>query len=144
MIIKHPRLLLFLLIIFFVTTLIVIFLVFNHYQNYAGKYDPFLNIEIIYGKNYSLADLEFIGIHESSHKIWFNDISKEDINKYITIFNDSNIFVSDYAKTNAAEDFADTIAYNTHCEFDITTVPDDRQEFFKNLKMKDIVKTIQK
>ena len=139
---KHPRLILVLIISAVILLISLGLASVYHYNNYSGYYDPIFNNITIYGKDYDLGTLESIGNHESAHKFWFKDMTKEQRIRYGQIFKDANEFVSDYAKTNVAEDFADTVAYNTLCDLDLTSMPADRREFFKTISIGGITEII--
>jgi len=140
--IQHPRLVTFVLLAAGVVIIAWLISMVYHYNNYSGSYNSNINMITIYGKDFDLGTLEIIGIHEASHKFWFKDMTQAQRDEYELIFNGANTYVTDYAKTNAAEDFADTIAYNTICDLDTTRISEDRRQFLRDLSMPGIIKII--
>jgi len=140
--IYHPRLMVILLTLLGLVTAGFCFKMAWVNANFSGQYDPFFNVYHVQGRDFDLGTLQFIGTHESAHKYWFKDMNESQRKEYEAIFMGSNEFVTNYAKTNAAEDFAETYAYTTICELDITRMPADRRQFFYNLNIPGIIKII--
>jgi len=141
-IIPHPRFFTMLMIALVLSLIAFVGININQYYNSNGKYDYVFNIISVYPKDYTLSEIQFISTHEGSHKVWFKDLSDSQRDAYTKIFEDSNEFVTDYAKTNSAEDFAETIAANTLCVFYVDYVSEDRKKFFEDLEMPGMVKNI--
>jgi hypothetical protein len=116
------------------TILIFLFMVFNIYFNTGGGYLQHANVVMLFPKENTLNDVMYISSHEIGHYIWFIKLTEEERNEYIKIFNNSTENVTEYAKRNVQEDFAETFAWTVGYKIYPEDVPYDRKEFFEKLK----------
>jgi len=66
-------------------------------------------------KDSSLKETEDVFYHELGHKVWYVYMTDAERLKYEYLFNTTNSFVSDYAKTSLTESFAeDYMFYRTN------------------------------
>jgi len=110
--------------------LLIIFLLIGVTLRSAGIYSKELNVISIFPKNYSFAETLFVSSHEVGHYVYFTKLTQEQRNEYERLFADSNEFVDEYARTNAAESFAEEFAYTITYNVNIVTVPKEHQKFF--------------
>lgn len=84
--------------------------------NVAGVYfesvDSRLNKEIhVYGQFLSWERLDYIWYHEKCHYYWYNELTYEEKEAYIHIYDNAEFFVNEYAQTEYQEDFAESCMY---------------------------------
>jgi hypothetical protein len=116
------------------TILIFLFMAFNIYFNTGGGYLQHANVVMLFPKENTLNDVMYISSHEIGHYIWFTKLTEEERNKYIEIFNNSTEHVTEYAKRNVQEDFAETFAWTVEYRIYPEYAPYNRKEFFEKLK----------
>jgi len=110
--------------------LLIIFLLIGVTLRSAGIYSKELNIISVFPKDYSFAETLFVSSHEVGHYVYFTKLTQEQRNEYERLFADSNEFVDEYARTNAAESFAEEFAYTITYNVNTITVPKEHQKFF--------------
>jgi len=71
--------------------------------------------------------------HEVGHYIYYELMFNKFVEDYEKIFVNSQEFVSDYAKTNAEEDFAETFSEALEFKINWDKIPKDRLPFFKKV-----------
>ena len=59
-------------------------------------------------------------------------MSSSERRSYENIFQNSDEFVTDYAKTSVVEAYAESAEFAFSCSLDIAALPENRQEFFDN------------
>jgi len=110
--------------------LLIIFLLIGVTLRSAGIYSKEINVIAVFPKDYSFEENLFISSHEVGHYVYFNKLTQTQRDEYERLFNDSNEFIDEYAKTNAAESFAEEFAYTITYNVNIVTVPKEHQKFF--------------
>lgn len=88
----------------------------DDYQNMSGFYMPGLDAFVVKGLyNHTL----LIAAHETGHHIWYKRLSEEDRDRWVELHEASNEseFVSEYAKTNHKEDFAESYEKAIYCYY---------------------------
>ncbi len=66
-----------------------------------------------------------------AHYIWYGKgLWLED--EYKMIYNNTDEWVSNYSKTDASEDFAETFEKSYVCYINYSAIPKDRRQYFKN------------
>ncbi len=83
----------------------------------SGVYIPSIDMFIAkgeYGNSLEIAQ------HETGHHVWYKVLNEEERQTWQFIYNNSaqEEFVSEYAKTNYKEDFADSYKTTIHCFYD--------------------------
>ena len=82
----------------------------------------------LYLKGLTSEESKYVAMHEVAHYFWFEKLTFNQRGAYRRVFNNATDYVSEYAKTNAREDFAETYAKTIQCEFNINLMPNDRAE----------------
>jgi len=121
-------------IFLFIIVSILVFCVSNLYINSAGAYSKELNISMVFPKEYDYLSTLKVSAHEAGHYIYFKKMYQEERDEYQKIFNNSNEFVSDYAKKNAEEDFAEMVKEMTVCTISTDRIMGEdvnKQKFFQ-------------
>jgi hypothetical protein len=77
----------------------------------VGKYNENRGIILIYTKMQSNQKLQETAMHEVCHNFWFTYLDFNQRLNYTCIFHNASYFVSDYARTETTEDFAESCAY---------------------------------
>jgi hypothetical protein len=99
----------------------------------AAQYRPGTQTILLYTlKENNLSNIEGDFYHELGHKVWFVYLTEEQQTKYTALYNKTTNFVSDYAKTDVKEDFAENYkAYRLN-----QSIKTSRLNFFKEMEMK--------
>lgn len=72
-------------------------------------------------------------LHETGHHLWYYSLTKEQRDRYDNIFNETDEWVTDYASTETTEDFAETYEEGFQLVWNISLIPEDRQDFFREI-----------
>lgn len=131
---KRKKIILAARIVLFIILSILIFVVANLYTNSAGAYSKELNIAMLFTKDYDAYTNISVATHEIGHYVYFNKLSQSQRDEYEKLFAGSTVFVSDYARTNAQEDFAEMFVQATSCQINpefLVLQDKNKQEFFK-------------
>ena len=118
----------------FLTLIMMIIMVavaLNLYTNASGAYSKEINTIMIFPKDNSVWSQFHTAGHEIGHYIYFTKLTAEDRAEYEKLFNDSNEFVSQYSKTNAAENFAEEFSWVSLTQVHPEFVSDSRKDFFE-------------
>ena len=96
-------------------------------ENTSGLYNPATTNIKIFSKGRRPHNVIRTAYHEVGHYVWYEWLSYSIRKEYRDIFNQTTEWVSDYAKTEVDEDFAETyMEYALNVE-----IPSDRKEFFE-------------
>ena len=110
--------------------LLIIIMLFSITLRSDGTYSNIINIISIFPKDHTFEENLFVSSHEIGHHVYFTKLTQAQRDEYEQLFKDSNEFVDEYAKTNAAESFAEEFAYTITYNVNMVTVPKEHQKFF--------------
>jgi hypothetical protein len=99
------------------------------YDNVAGRYLDSAQLIRVYARYRSPEDVLNTSIHEVGHYVQSRFIGIDDP-EYLSIFNSTNHFVSNYSRTNDREYFAETFANSMQSCIDMDRVPEDQKDYF--------------
>jgi hypothetical protein len=100
--------------------------------NSSGIYKPSKKEIVVFGNRIgSTKDVLGTSHHETGHYNWYEQMTDVQRKEWNEIYNKTNVYVSDYSKTNVREDYAEVFMTAIKCEFDLDSVPQDRRELFK-------------
>lgn len=102
--------------------------------NASGKYYPPSQNIALFTRGVPPHSVLRTAHHEIGHYIWFEWIGDKERVQYYDIFNRTDTYVSPYARTNALEDFAETIQEGMVCKLDVDKIPGDRKEIMMEVK----------
>ena len=94
-------------VLLFIILALFFFFVLRAYFLTSGGYSREINLMYISPKDYPVANVLNAAGHESGHYIYFNKLTQAQRDEYKQLFLDSNMYISDYAKINEEEDFAE-------------------------------------
>lgn len=80
-------------------------------RNLSGRYYPQHQIFAINASLSNSKDVQITTNHEMCHWLWYEHLSLSRQKRYEILFNVTVNYVTDYAKTNVNEDFAENCAY---------------------------------
>lgn len=113
--------------------IIVTAIIYYNFDQTAGSYSKEINLIAVYPKEYTTNEVFTISAHEIGHYIYYKKLTEKQRQEYEKIFNSSNEYISEYSKTNAAENFAEEFALTTRTYVYINSVSPSRKEFFKSI-----------
>lgn len=102
------------LLLFIILTLFF-FLLLRAYFLTSGGYSREINLMYISPKDFPVSNVLNAAGHESGHYVYFNKLTQAQRNEYKQLFLDSNMYITDYAKTNEEEDFAEMFGHMGKC-----------------------------
>lgn len=62
--------------------------------------------------------------HEIGHSLYYEYLTKEERSRWQDLYENTSVFITNYASTEASEDFAESFASTVHCYYD----PGDLEE----------------
>ena len=101
-----------------------------YYTNADGSYSKELNLILVYPKDLNVDRLLYVASHEIGHYVYYKDMTADERNTYIKLYNDSNIKITEYSKVNDAENFAEEFAARISCTINKDGGSLDRNAFF--------------
>jgi Zn-dependent peptidase ImmA (M78 family) len=110
---------------------VVLFLFANIYMSADGVYSKEVNIIGIFPKDNSVDRQLEVAAHEIGHYVYYKQMTQEQRDEYEKIFNDSNMFVSEYSKTNVYESFAEEFAARITFIYSPDAGSKDKRKFFE-------------
>jgi hypothetical protein len=105
------------------------------YFNTLGGYSKEINVIYILPNNLSVYTVLNSAGHETGHYVYFNKLTQTERDEYKKIFLSSTQFVTDYARTNEFEDFAEMFNHMGRCELSpkyLDTEDPAKLKFFEN------------
>jgi len=111
----------------------VIFLLINLVTQADGAYSKEANFAVIFTKDLNMDRLVYVSLHELGHYIYFKKLNDIERKQYEQLFNDSNIYITDYSMTNAAENFAEEFAAKIQCYYISDNGSNDRNYYFNKI-----------
>ena len=95
-----------------------------------GLYSYPSEILKVYGKGLETDEVISVAFHEAGHHFWYTELNPTQREEYELIVNSSNKSVSEYAKKNIAEDFAETFQSFIFARCQLVGF-DERQKFME-------------
>lgn len=83
---------------------------FSYDVEVSGEIDENRNI-IIYNRYLAIWQKDLTYLHERCHLVWRKNLNDTEMKEYGKIYENATYFVSDYAKTDVREDFAESCKY---------------------------------
>lgn len=105
------------------------------YDDVAGRYVDSAQLIEVYGKYRYPEDVLNTSHHEVGHYLHSRFIGTHDP-KYLSIFNSTDLFVSNYSRKNDREYFAETFANSMQSCIDLDRVPIDQRDYFRKYVLK--------
>lgn len=103
----------------------------NYYNNLTGLYQNYFEIITVWAEGRTPEKAWQTCNHELAHYVDHKFVKARSDPIYINIFNTTDDFVSEYAKTNVNEDFAETFMTGLQFCFDLNKIPEDRRLYFE-------------
>jgi len=100
-------------------------------SNAAGLYFPSSESILLFTNKNNINTNMGRAEHELGHYFWYEFLDTNSKNEYELIFDKNVEFVTEYAKTNVREDFAETFKIGWECSFNLELLPENRREFFE-------------
>jgi predicted SprT family Zn-dependent metalloprotease len=102
------------------------------HHNAGGKYFIHNQQIELYAVKYQRPDeLSIAGHHEIAHWVWYEKLNGLQKHTYRQIHEQDPVFITEYAKKNVKEDFAESVAHSIKCEFDWSSLSQRRQAFMQ-------------
>lgn len=96
-----------------------------------GFYSKEINVIGIYPKDNTYMENLFVSAHEIGHYVYFTKLTQAQRDEWEQLYIDSNEFSDSYARTNAAESFAEDFAYTFEHYIEFNFIPNSHQIFFR-------------
>lgn len=96
-----------------------------------GDYSDYYKTIRIFTEDLSPEQVFSTCVHETGHYIHYQHLDDFDRGVYQFIYNKTNDTITDYAKTNWKEDFAENLENSYTLCFDLNKIPEDRRDFIK-------------
>ena len=98
-----------------------------------GYYHPNVQTIEVFGRGRDWQQVENTAQHEVAHYMWYEYLYEDERRLYEQIYNDTDVYVTEYAQENHKEDFAETWEEARYCYIDWEMIPEDRLGFFMEL-----------
>jgi hypothetical protein len=108
-----------------------------------GRYTYPDSVIKVYGFGLDTPEVMSIAYHEIGHHFWYNELTKNEQEEYVQIYENATEWVTEYAETSAVEDFAETFLYHILTKCQIGRFGDgglmQRQEFMEKVGVNDAI-----
>lgn len=96
------------------------FIIYGEISHEKANGSYYNKLDLIILRHYDNSDITedmTVALHEIGHRIWYEYMTEEQREQWRELYDNSTIFISAYAKTDAEEDFAESFAHSARVSF---------------------------